>query len=162
MKVLPFFAQECPESCVPACVRMLLAYYDIICSEAEVYACCETDSDGTLPSAAARCLQKFGLRATSERLTGGIEMLKEHCLVGHVIVFVNLAPLLGVPVIHAVVVESIESQPGQLTVLDPAFPPKGQRLWSIGLFEIGWQLARNQVITISKITNPLHFVNSVE
>lgn len=149
MNAVPFYAQERAESCVPACVRMILAHHDIVRTESEIYNCCETDPDGTLPSAAVRCVQKFGLHATSERLKDGFESLRHYCSYSEAIVFVHLAPILGIQAIHAVIVEIIDSQQGLITVIDPAFPPHGRRTWSISLFEIGWQLARNQVILVA-------------
>lgn len=149
MSLLPFFAQERPESCVPACIRMVLAFHGIVCTEAEISQCCESEPEGTLPSAAVRCLQKFGFNATSLRLYDGIESLRLHSLNAHIIAFVNLTPLMGIGVLHAVILETLHSEEGTLTIIDPAFPPTGRRLWSVGLFEIGWQLARNQVILIS-------------
>ncbi len=137
MTLFPFWKQEQPESCVPACVRIILASHNIVRSEAEIYQCCETDVDGTLPSAAARCIRSFGLPVRSERLSRGIEALRTHLSNSQAIVYINLAPLLGVQTIHAVIVASIQSQEGLISVIDPSFLPNGQRRWSIGLFEIG-------------------------
>lgn len=128
---------------------MVLASYGQRYAEAEIYHCCETDGDGTLPSAAVRCAQRLGLSAVAERLPD-LETLIQRATDATPIVFLNLAPLLGIVIIHAVVVVTIDRQQEQITVLDPAHPPDGRRTWGLGLFQIGWQLARNQTILISQ------------
>jgi len=40
---------------------MVLARYDIERSEDEIYFCCQTDLDGTPPTAAALCAQSLGI-----------------------------------------------------------------------------------------------------
>ena len=152
MITIPYFSQERPESCVPACLRMALAAFGLERSENDLYICCETYIDGTLPSAVVRCAQRLGFSASAQRLSS-IEQFQAILAAQSTIAiaFVNLAPLLGITVIHAIVVESIPPlEEEQLSVLDPAYPPRGHRQWSIDLFKIGWQLARNQVILISR------------
>ncbi|HXV99861.1 MAG TPA: cysteine peptidase family C39 domain-containing protein [Anaerolineae bacterium] len=149
MNPFPFFSQERPESCVPACLRMVLAYYGLQHTEAEIYTCCETDVDGTLPSAAVRCAQHLGFNASAPRLPG-LDALKEHLRAGQIfpIVYLNLSPVLGVNVIHAMIVENIDVQADQVQVIDPAYPPSGQRTIPLGLFEVGWRLVQNQTILV--------------
>lgn len=129
---------------------MILAAHGIVKDEAELYACCETDIDGTLPGAAAHCARTFGLAASAERL-GGLDSLQTQIETADLslVLFVNLAPLLGVQVLHALVLESIDFQAREIHLLDPAFPPNGKRVWSLDLFERGWELARYQVVWIS-------------
>jgi ABC-type bacteriocin/lantibiotic exporter with double-glycine peptidase domain len=148
---IPFFPQERAESCVPACLRMVLAYYDIQRSEDEIYSCCQTDPDGTLPTAAARCAQSLGLEASALRLPS-LEALQERMTTLDVvpIVFVNLAPLLGLNVIHAVIIENTDVATRSVRVLDPSYPPAGRREWTLDLFEVGWRLARYQTILIMR------------
>lgn len=149
MKTLPFFPQERAESCVPACLRMVLARYDIERSEDEIYFCCQTDLDGTLPTAAALCAQSLGIGASALRLPS-LEALQEQMAIPDAvpIVFVNLAPLLGLNVIHAVIIEAIDTAARNVSVLDPAYPPAGRCEWMLDLFEVGWRLARYQTILI--------------
>lgn len=149
MTTVSFFPQQRPESCVPACLRMVFAVYGVERTEEEIYACCETDSDGTLPSAAARCAQELGFGASAVRLAGLDDL--RGCIDtarDAVIAFVNLGPLLGVNVIHAVIIELMDTAHGNMRVIDPAYPPAGYRNWSLGLFEVGWRLARRQCILI--------------
>lgn len=150
MSQVPFFAQEQPESCVPACLRMVLASYGVERTEVELYACCQTDADGTLPSAAAQCARDFGFNASAPRLSG-LDALREQLEIAHLfpIAYVNLEPLLGLNAIHAVIVESVDVQAGRVRVIDPAYPPTGRREWALDRFEVGWRLARYQVILIA-------------
>jgi hypothetical protein len=67
-----------------------------------------------------------------------------------VITFVNVAPLLGINVLHAVIATQVDAQPAQVHVMDPAYPPNGQRIWALSQFQLGWQLARFQVIAIRR------------
>lgn len=150
MKDIPFLPQERPESCVPACVRMILAAYGLTYTEADLYTCCETDVDGTLPSAVVRCVQQLGLSARAERLPDMETLIGQMAANTTPIVFLNLAPLLGIAVIHAVVVTTIDVHQEQITVLDPSYVPDGRRVWGLGLFQMGWKLARNQTILISR------------
>jgi len=147
-----FYAQERPESCVPACLRMVLVAYGVDRSETELYICCQTDIDGTLPSAAAHCAQALGIEAIATRsidLDGLLVHLK--ITSASLIAFINLSPLLGVNVIHAVIVETIDIEAGQVQVIDPTYPPTGRRRWTLGMFTIGWQLARRQVILMAPL-----------
>jgi len=146
---IPFFAQERPESCVPACLRMILATFNVVKSETEIYSCCQTDIDGTLPSAAVECAASFGFDARTLRLDG-LESLQARLqeLNSRTILFVNLASLIGVNVIHAVVLRSLDVQRNQIQILDPAFPPQGERVWSLDQFQLAWRAARYQTILI--------------
>ena len=135
---------------MPACLRMVLAGYGVERTEAEIYTCCQTDADGTLPSATAQCARNLGFDAVALRLSG-IDMLREHLETAHAvpIIYLHLGPLLGLNVIHAVIIEAINIQDRYIHVIDPAFPPTGRREWTLDLFEQGWRLARYQVILIS-------------
>lgn len=148
---ISFFHQERPESCVPACIRMILSAFGITKTEPEIYECCQTDSEGTLAKLAAACVESFGLEAAAARLTT-LEELKSFVTQSrsHVIAFVNLAPLHGINVLHAVIVTIIDEQAFHIQVIDPANPPHGERVWSLGQFELAWQLARFQIILISQ------------
>jgi len=128
---------------------MMLAYYGLERTEAEIYTCCETDADGTLPSAAVRCAQSLGFNASAPRLSG-LDALREQLETLHIlpIVYVNLSLILGINVIHAVIVEAMDVQAGRVWVIDPAYPPTGRRALSLSLFEAGWRLARCQTILV--------------
>ena len=119
-------------------------------AQREIYALCDTDIDGTLPSAAANCARTLGFNATSERLSSGISVLDSYLTEGVLpIVFVNLAPLLGIQAIHAIIVLRIDEHGGEIAVMDPAHPPSGERTWPLSLFQTAWSLARYQSILIA-------------
>ncbi len=128
---------------------MILAVFGISRSEAEIYDCCATDADGTLPSLAVRCAQNLGLDATAQRLSD-LAALREIIQSPNPgpIAFVNLAPLIGTNVVHAVIIGNIDTAANSIQVIDPAYPPDGRRIWSIELFEIAWRLARFQIIFV--------------
>lgn len=149
MSQVSYFAQERPESCVPACLRMVLSGFGDIRTESELYDCCQTDIDGTLPSMAAQCAENLGFASFTLRLPE-FPALLHHIGEGylHPIVFVNLSPLLGLNLLHAVVIDAIDTEGGTIQVVDPAYPPTGQRVWQQPLFEIGWRMARGQTILI--------------
>lgn len=128
---------------------MVLAYYGMEYTETEIYDCCETDAGGTLPSVAARCAQSLGFAASAVRLVS-LDVLREQLIAGFIfpIVYVNLSPITGINVIHAVIVEAIDTQAGQVQVIDPAYPPTGRRVLPLSLFQVGWKLARNQTILV--------------
>jgi ABC-type bacteriocin/lantibiotic exporter with double-glycine peptidase domain len=134
---------------------MVMAYYGLERPESEICLCCETDVDGTLPSLAVHCAQSLGFVASAPRLSG-LNALREQLEGEQVfpIVFVNLSPILGVKVIHAVIVEAMNTQVGQVWVIDPAYPPTGRREISLSLFEAGWRLARYQTILVAPGVRP--------
>jgi hypothetical protein len=68
------------------------------------------------------------------------------------IVFLNLSPILGINVIHAVIVEVIDMSANQVQVIDPAYPPTGHRTLPLNLFEVGWRLVRGQAILVAPMT----------
>ena len=144
---IPIWLQERPESCVPACLRMILAAYGVDRTEADIYTCCQADVDGTLPSAAADCARALGFDASAQRLAG-IDALQEQLKSASLlpIVYVHLGPLMGVGVIHAVVVEAVDLQARTIHVIDPAYAPHGRREWALDQFEVGWRRARFQAI----------------
>src|SRR4051794_27911014 len=99
---------------------MVLAYHAIEHNEAEIYAGCQTDLDGTLPTAAAHYVQRLGLEASALRLMG-LEDLQERIALQAIIpiVFVHLAPLLGLNAIHAVVIEAMDGVAKNIQLIDP-------------------------------------------
>lgn len=60
---LQFFHQETSESCVPACLRMVLVYWGIEVEEATLRICCQTNRFGSTFAETAVCVQSYGLIA---------------------------------------------------------------------------------------------------
>jgi len=119
MKV-PVFRQEQPHTCLPACIRMVLAHWGRTHTEAELVKACNcVPIWGTLPMDAVTGVESLGYRAlwfenaSLERLIA---------LLDHewpVIVFVRAADLPhGRAGLHAVVVSGFES--GDVLCVDPA------------------------------------------
>ena len=128
---------------------MVLAAYGVERTETEIYTCCQTDVDGTLASAAANCARTLDFEASAQRLAG-LDALQEQLTSASLlpIVYVHLGPLIGMNVIHAVIVETVDIQAGIIQVVDPAHAPTSRRTWSLALFEAGWRLARYQAILV--------------
>ena len=128
---------------------MIFAAYGVVKSESDIATCCHTDIDGTLPTLAANCARSLGFEASSLRLNS-IDSLRQQLEDAAFlpITYVHLGPILGVNTIHAVVIEAIDVQAKIIRVIDPANAPMGFREWALPLFELGWQLARYQVILV--------------
>jgi ABC-type bacteriocin/lantibiotic exporter with double-glycine peptidase domain len=61
---VPLLRQEHPWTCLPACIRMVLAYRGQLVEEAEVAAACHTTPlRGTLPERAVEGVQQLGYHA---------------------------------------------------------------------------------------------------
>lgn len=110
----PYFQQVYPFSCVPACLRMVLAYYKFEVSETELRSLCECDETGTTPSNAVRAATECKFDAYRAELI--FEELEE-------LIRQNITPIVFTRVSehanysHAVVVYKIAK--GKVFVLDP-------------------------------------------
>lgn len=117
---VPHFSQQLPHTCLPACVRMILAYWGKEHTEAELAKACGTvPLLGTRPESVIVGLESLGYHAlwfenaTVERL---LELFANDL---PVIVFLRAADLpYGRAGVHAAVVVDIEGD--QVTCLDPA------------------------------------------
>ena len=65
----PYFRQAYPFSCVPACLRMILASYNFEISETELRSLCECDETGTTPSNAVKAAVECKFDAYRAELT---------------------------------------------------------------------------------------------
>ena len=61
MKKPKWYKQERSYSCIPACIKMLLEYYDIIESESTLRFKCKTKISGTHPLNAVACCKSYEL-----------------------------------------------------------------------------------------------------
>ncbi len=64
---LPFFRQETPYSCIPACLRMVLAHWGIDTDEDQIRQRSMTTLWGTSARDAIKCIQSYGLSAEEIR-----------------------------------------------------------------------------------------------
>lgn len=126
----PYFPQAYPFSCVPACLRMVLASFDCEKSESEIRSLCNCDETGTSPSNAVKVAVEFGFDARLANLT--FEELED-------LISGNITPIVFIKVIenlnysHAVVVYKISR--GEVFVLDPEI---GDHKLKINLFTEIW------------------------
>jgi ABC-type bacteriocin/lantibiotic exporter with double-glycine peptidase domain len=115
----PFYRQETPDSCVPACLRMVLAGLGVIISEADLCLLCDCTLLGTDAFQAVEAVRKLGLIRTSKynlAMDGLSEVLADTI---YPIVYLNLLPIDQEWGTHAMVVIAIDD--ATVTVLDP-FP----------------------------------------
>jgi ABC-type bacteriocin/lantibiotic exporter with double-glycine peptidase domain len=126
----PHFFQIHPSSCVPACLKMVLASLDFEISELELRDLCECDETGTQRSKAINAIEKLGFIGYEANLE--IEELEE--IISNdltPITFLKFDPKVNYS--HAVVVYKISSE--NIFVLDPAI---GEREFDINLFVESW------------------------
>lgn len=138
----PYFQQAYPFSCVPACLKMVLASLGCDISEAELRSLSECDETGTSPSKAVEAAIQCGFDAYQANLT--IEELTE-------IIAEKLTPVVfirfstAVNYSHAIVVYQITSK--EVYALDPS--EIGERKIKITEFTEIW--SRGLAIIIEKI-----------
>lgn len=136
----PYFSQVYPFSCVPACLRMVLASLGLEKTEAEIRSFCECDETGTSLPKAVEAVEKFGFDAYRANL--GFEELED-------LISQNVTPIIylriteGISYSHAVVVYKISK--GKVYVLDPEL---GERNFSINQLNETW--SRGLTIVIEK------------
>src|SRR5215470_11963845 len=129
----PFYPQEHDYSCVPACLRMLLAYNGIYKSEDDLIYACNSWPDGTKVSDLVEAAKGFGFEETSrERLT--LDELRDAIREeSFPIVYI------ATPIVHSVLVVAIEDF---VEVLDPAHP-SGEYKIALKNFLEQWGAQRN-------------------
>lgn len=140
-----FHKQETEDSCVPACLKMVIASFGQDVSEAEVRLLCDCIFDGTSALKTVDAARQLGFTNTTKQ-TLSIEELEEVVTNGlFPIVFVDLTPIDGVYQAHAFVVT--EMNQFSVKVLDPAI---GERLIPRDVFYLAWQLRRRLTILVER------------
>jgi ABC-type bacteriocin/lantibiotic exporter with double-glycine peptidase domain len=140
---LPFYRQEKPYSCVPACLRMVLAAKGYVVSELVLRERCDCTFLGTDALTAVDALRAMGFSNSSKctlRLTELMMDLNAGC---YPIVFLNLLPIDGVNDPHAMVVTAVDDD--SVYVYDPL---QGERLLPRSTFDTAWAMMRNLVILV--------------
>ncbi len=143
---LPLFRQEQAHTCLPACLRIILAYRGRQHTEAELAQVCgSVPIWGTLPAEAVDGLKRLGYQAlwfenaTLERL---LELLRQDW---PVIVFLRAADLPhGQAGLHAVVVGRIETE--QVIFVDPALGVEAHL--DLSSFIRAWSALGNQGMVV--------------
>jgi ABC-type bacteriocin/lantibiotic exporter with double-glycine peptidase domain len=140
-----FYRQEKDYSCVPACLRMVLATLGLELTESELRKRCDCTPFGTEALKAVDAVRALGFEQTIKS-TLSITELEQQLKLGLLpIAFVNLLPIDGVKVSHAVVVTAVDL--GQVIVCDPLY---GERALPRSTFDAAWSMMRNLVILVQK------------
>ncbi|HUM68288.1 MAG TPA: cysteine peptidase family C39 domain-containing protein [Chloroflexota bacterium] len=117
---VPHFEQELSYSCLPACVRMVVAYYGRDISEAELRTLLKTRISGTSPVQVMLRLPEIGFDAVVQ--TASLSVLQQHLENGRpciVHVWTELLPHWQDSVIHAATI--VELTESHVLINDPAF-----------------------------------------
>jgi hypothetical protein len=104
----PFHRQETPCSCVPACVRMVLASFGRELLEAELRALCDCTPFGTEALNAVDGVRQLGFPATGKYTLWRDERAAQVRQGLYPIVFVNTLPIDGITDGHALMVVGID------------------------------------------------------
>jgi ABC-type bacteriocin/lantibiotic exporter with double-glycine peptidase domain len=145
---VPVFSQEHKWTCVPACLRMVLAFHGVSLSEQEIAEACGTVVlRGTQPEKAVEGLEKLGYQALwfeNAELGRLINLIEQRW---PVIVFLRASDLpYGKWGIHAAVIVGFEAN--QVVLADPVlgslFP------FPISKFEQAWRALGSQGLVIWK------------
>ena len=131
----PFYAQETPDSCLPACLRMVLAARGLQFSERHLRQLCHCKPMmGTHSSDVVQAAQSLGFVDSVEDRSLRLFDLRDAEREGFFpIVGVNLRLLRGIWSSHAQVVAEITS--ARLRIHDPMF---GRLRLSLHTFEAAW------------------------
>jgi len=140
---LIFHRQETPYSCVPACLRIVLSGFELDISEAELRKLCDCTPFVTEALKAVDAVRNLGFTKTSKS-TLSIEELVTQINSGLIpIVFINLLPIDGIKVGHAVVVIALDH--ANASVYDPL---RGERILLRSTFDTAWAMMHNLSILV--------------
>ena len=140
-----FYRQETPESCVPTCLRMILAGFEIYYAEAELRQMCDCTVFGTEALQAVEATRSLGFVNTSKynlTLDDLETLLLNKC---YPMVYVELQPIDQTFGTHAMVILSIDET--LVHVLDPMV---GERQLDRCSFEAGWALMKGLTIVVER------------
>src|SRR5215216_1576709 len=142
---LPFYKKETSYSCVPACLRMVLASFGVDVSETRLRQLCDCTTFGTEALKAVDVARQLGF-AQSAKYTLTIDELENLIAAGHYpIVFVNLLPVDAVEDAHALVVLALSK--AAVTVYDPLYR---ERTLPRETFCAAWAMMHGLAIIIEK------------
>jgi ABC-type bacteriocin/lantibiotic exporter with double-glycine peptidase domain len=141
----PFYRQETRDTCVPACLRSVMADYGFEISEAELSVLCNCTFDGTTALQAVDAARKLGFTKTSKQTLTLNELKLINSSGLFPIVFINLLAIDGINQAHALVVINISEFAVQ--VFDPA---QGERLLRPNVFEMAWAARHNLTILVER------------
>lgn len=140
---LLFHRQETPYSCVPACLRIVLSGFNLDISEAELRDLCDCTLFGTEALKAVDAVRRLGFPKTAKGTLSVDELVTQLKSGFYPIVFINLLPIDGIKVGHAVVVVAID--PTNVWVIDPL---QGERILPCSTFDTAWAMMHNLSILV--------------
>lgn len=140
---LPFYRQETPDSCVPACLRMVLAGLGVEVAEVVLRQMCDCTMLGTDALSAVDAVRRLGFPlARKENLS--MEQLDVVVCSGCCpILYVSLLPIDGEMGIHGVVVVDLDDS--MVGVYDPLV---GERRLERAVLEKAWRMTNGLAILI--------------
>ena len=142
---LPFYKQETPDSCVPACLRMVLSGLGVAIAEAELRVLCDCTFEGTSAVKAVDAVRQLGFAQTRKHTLTLAELEKIVTDGNTPIVFVEMYSIDGFYQVHALVVTNVT--PFSVQVLDPA---NGERTIPRQVFNVAWEARHNLAILVEK------------
>ena len=143
---LPFYPQETPDSCVPACLRMVLASFGQMLTEAELCRMCDCTIFGTDAFQAVEAVRKLGFLG-SRKCNLSIAELDELLKDGFFpIVYVSLMPIDQTIGTHAMVVVLVADN-DLITLLDPL---SGERKLERSVLYVAWRSTNGLTIVVSE------------
>lgn len=148
---VPHFEQELHYSCLPACVRMVLAYYGRTVPEAELRTLLKTRVSGTSPVQVMLRLPEIGVDAVVQMAS--LSVLQQHLENGRpciVHLWTEPLPYWQDAVIHAVTVTELTDS--QVLVNDPAFS-SGSMMISREQFLQAWAATDHLLLVIQPTEN---------
>ncbi len=151
---VPYHKQNRDYTCGPACLRMVLEYYDSYQDEISITKLCGTTIAGTSLSEIANAADGFGLQATW-KTSATLKDLKSAIKQARpVIAMVDARILHGleipIPAGHMIVIFAIEKN--KIRFHDPQLGHDQQV--SISNFSASWQNMRNGMVMIWQKSNP--------
>ena len=144
-QTLPFYRQETPHSCLPACLRMVFASFGVNLPEDEIRAACDCTAFGTQAPSAVDAARSFGFARTAKHTLSFDELRDTVDQEKHPIVFLNLKPIDGVRETHAVVVVTLSEE--SVNFFDPT---RGERTVAGDVFRAAWALRHGLAILVER------------
>lgn len=140
---LTFYKQETEHSCVPACLRMVLASFEIKISEIELRDRCDCNFLGTDALKVVEVSRKLGFRGTVKCTLSIEDLIAQINSEIYPIVYLNLKPIDGYACSHAMVVAAVEES--IVIVYDLL---QGERTIPRSVFETAWKIQHHLSILV--------------
>ena len=130
---------------MPACLKMVLMALGLVLSEAELRERCDCTPFGTEALRVVDVARDLVFLSTIKATVTIAELEYQWSLGLYPIMFVNLLPIDGVKISHAMVVTGFEVD--SVRVCDPL---RGDRILPRSTFDAAWAMMRNLVILVQR------------